>query len=170
MFKNSFQFSLYLFIFGICCFQCSVPKKKSTNTGSHNATANAPVAKDSPTDKGATNTLSIQGSWEFDNFTMVNTSKTILFPMEVPMLHFDTKTKKFSGKGGCNNISGGFVLNGNELSFTQPYIMTRMSCNAMGEKLFVDYLNSIKRYNINENTLELIGDAKPVIIMKRVVK
>jgi heat shock protein HslJ len=168
MFQNSFRFSVYVLLFSICCAQCSVSKKQSANTDSHAATANAPAAKDSPTDKGATNALSIQGSWEFDNFTMVNTSKTILFPMEVPMLYFDTKTKKFSGKGGCNNISGGFVLNGNELSFTQPYIMTRMSCNAMGEKLFVDYLNSITRFLVEGNSLQLISTSKPVIMMKRV--
>ena len=170
MIQHTFRFTACLILIGISYVQCSVSKKKSANAASRQATAAAPMAKDPISGKESSNAQSIQGSWQFDNFTMVNTSKTILFPMEVPMLYFDVKGKKFSGTGGCNNISGSFVLNGNELTFTQPFIMTRMSCNAMGEKIFVNYLNSVQRFLIEGNSLQLITDSKPAIVLKRVMK
>ena len=170
MIKNSFHYATFFSIIVFCCIQCSTTKRRNNTANNETPSAQSNITSDTSMGRTASDVKSLQGNWQFEYFTMVNTNKAILFPMQLPSLNFDLKSKKFSGTAGCNNISGRFVQDGNNLTFTQPYIMTRMSCNAMGEKIFVDYLNSIKRYNINENTLELIGDAKPVIIMKRVVK
>ncbi len=90
--------------------------------------------------------------------------------MEFPELTFDTKNKKFSGSSGCNNISGTYMTADGSMTFNQPMIMTRMYCNAMGEKSFIEYLKSVTKYSINGNTLQLIADLKPVIVMQRVQK
>jgi uncharacterized lipoprotein YbaY len=42
-------------------------------------------------------------------------------------IELDEKTKRFSGDGGCNRISGSFVLNGESLRFLQ-LISTRRAC------------------------------------------
>ena len=141
--------------------QCSVSKKSANGDKKEN---NAPVSATSVVANA------LQGNWQFDYFTMVNTDKTILFPLQVPSLNFDPKEKKFSGNAGCNSISGAYQCTGNSLKFVQPMMITRMSCNAAGEKTFIEYLNTVTKFIINGNSLELIADTKPIIIMKRSTK
>ncbi|MBK7039472.1 MAG: META domain-containing protein [Bacteroidetes bacterium] len=142
--------------------QCST--SKNTTKGDNNDKKNAPISATSVVANA------LQGNWQFDYFTMVNTDKTILFPMQVPSLNFDPKEKKFSGNAGCNSISGTYQCTGNSLKFVQPMMITRMSCNAAGEKTFIEYLNTVTKFVINGNSLELIADTKPIIMMKRVAK
>lgn len=142
--------------------QCST-SKKSTEADAQGTNTHAVSAKGKSTD-------SLQGTWKFDYFTMVHTDKKILFPAQFPELTFDTRAKRFSGSSGCNSISGTYSVSGDNMTFNEPMIMTRMACNAMGEKSFIDYLKSVTRYTISGNTLQLITDLKPVIVMQRVQK
>lgn len=162
-----------LFVFSISALlllnQCTSTRHKSgagdaTKTGKSGGDANV------VTNGGQASQKSLQGTWKFDYFTMVNTDKKILFPLQIPEITFDTKSKKFSGQAGCNNISGAYSQEGENLSFRQPMIMTRMSCNSSGEKIFIDYINSVQKFRINGNSLELIADVKPIIVMQKVVK
>jgi heat shock protein HslJ len=42
-------------------------------------------------------------------------------------IQLDAAKKRFHGKGGCNNVSGGYTTSGNKITFTQA-ISTRMAC------------------------------------------
>ncbi len=75
--------------------QCST--SKNTTKGDNNDKKNAPISATSVVANA------LQGNWQFDYFTMVNTDKTILFPMQVPSLNFDPKEKKFSGNASQEN-------------------------------------------------------------------
>jgi len=64
------------------------------------------------------------------------------------------------GFGGCNNFSGKYTLEGEELTFGSM-LSTRKSCGpAMDEQeyTFLTFLAEIKRLKINEGELELISD------------
>lgn len=110
----------------------------------------------------------LNGIWHFEYFTMNIQNVNLLFPFSVPTLNFDIKNKQFSGTTGCNNISGKIMLNADKIQFIEPIMMTRMSCNARGEAIFVEYLKQIQSYSIEGQILKLIGlEGKPYFIMKR---
>lgn len=155
---------------GLLFTQCASHKKtaesnvskpaaeKPAQSGSVGITLN-PVRDISPDD--------LQGKWEFDYFTNVSTNRRILFPMQLPYLTFDVKRQKFSGMAGCNNVSGDYTMNGDQFYFKQPMVMTRMSCDAMGEKTFVNYMIAIDKVSVIENTLQFYSYEKAVMVFKR---
>lgn len=81
---------------------------------------------------------------------------------------FDTNEKRFHGKGGCNNISGGYHAIGDQIKFTQG-ISTRMACvDADVMRRETEFLKLISdntfRYDVAEQTLNLYKDGKLVVI------
>ncbi|SEW08896.1 META domain-containing protein [Chitinophaga arvensicola] len=83
-------------------------------------------------------------------------------------LEFDTKQKRFHGKGGCNSISGGYNATADQIKFTQG-ISTRMACiDAKVMRRETEFLKLISdntfRYDIAEQTLNLYKDGKLVVI------
>ena len=83
-------------------------------------------------------------------------------------LEFDTNQKRFHGKGGCNNISGGYNAAGDEIKFTQG-ISTRMACpDADVMRREAEFLKLISdntfRYDVADQTLNLYKDGKIVVM------
>ncbi|RBL93594.1 DUF4377 domain-containing protein [Chitinophaga flava] len=83
-------------------------------------------------------------------------------------VEFDPATKRFHGKGGCNNISGGFNASGENISFTMP-ISTRMACmdeNVMRrEHEFLTMIGEHNfRYDVADQTLNLYDNNKLVLM------
>lgn len=72
------------------------------------------------------------------------------------------ETKRFSGDGGCNRISGNFALDGETLRFLQV-ISTRRAClDAAMQQVETDFLKALEEvfmYKLEENVLRLyLGD------------
>ncbi len=162
--------NLFIILVILIFAQCTINKKSSSTVSSNsqsdnNSTQQVISSKNSQEKQ-------LNGSWNFDYFTMHDQKVSMMFPLNVPVLNFDVKGNKFSGSAGCNNISGNIQIKGNnQLQFLEPMIMTRMACNARGESIFVEYLKQIQAYNIEDQILKLIGqDGKPLIIMKRAIK
>ncbi|HEY8954931.1 META domain-containing protein [Chitinophaga sp.] len=82
-------------------------------------------------------------------------------------LQFDAAKKRFSGKGGCNNISGGYTIAGNKITFSQA-MSTRMMCgDADVMRRESDFLKQLGghtfTYAVNGETIDLQENGKPVM-------
>ena len=61
-------------------------------------------------------------------------------------IDFRINEKRFEGNGGCNQISGNYTLDKNEIQFTE-IISTKMSCEDIAfENTFLDLLKRVDRY------------------------
>lgn len=82
-------------------------------------------------------------------------------------LQFDAAKKRFSGKGGCNNISGSYTIAGNKITFSQA-MSTRMMCGDADvmhrESDFLKQLGGHTfTYVVNGETIDLQENGKPVM-------
>jgi len=72
--------------------------------------------------------------------------------------HFILKVEnnRITGNGGCNSINGAYVIEtGNRIKFTQMF-STMMACiNMETESKFLQVLNNVDNYTINNDTLSL---------------
>jgi heat shock protein HslJ len=82
-----------------------------------------------------------------------------------PYLEFDNQTRRFSGNGGCNHISGGFQIDGTQIKFSQV-ISTQRACIDIDlsrvEGEFVQRLGGATKFQIQGDLLSLYGD-RPVL-------
>ena len=61
-------------------------------------------------------------------------------------IDFRINEKRFEGNGGCNQISGNYTLDKNEIQFSE-IISTKMSCEDIAfENTFLDLLKRVDRY------------------------
>lgn len=73
-----------------------------------------------------------------------------------PWLELDPKSKKVSGSGGCNRITGSYQAHDSTLRFG-PLVTTRMACPGMQtETKFLHALEGTRRYRISGRTLDLL--------------
>lgn len=76
-----------------------------------------------------------------------------------PHLLFSATEERLSGHGGCNGIGGGFEANGNNLRF-KNMVGTMMACeNMTQESAFLQALQTVQRYRITGDQLELLNEA-----------
>jgi heat shock protein HslJ len=82
-------------------------------------------------------------------------------------LEFHEGEKRFSGNGGCNQVSGNYVLDKRELSFNDV-ISTKMSCPDIEfETLFLQLLSEVDRYEM-ENDDIVMKDGKKELLRFRI--
>jgi putative lipoprotein len=83
-----------------------------------------------------------------------------------PYLQFDNQTRRFSGNGGCNRISGGFQIDGTQIKFSQV-ISTQRACldNDLGwvEAKFVKRLGQATKFQIQGDLLSLYAGDRPIL-------
>lgn len=73
----------------------------------------------------------------------------------IPFIHFDVQNMMVSGNSGCNTFSGGFQMQGNELSFGN-LASTRMACEDMTmETAFLEALGKVKQCKPDQQQLHL---------------
>lgn len=86
----------------------------------------------------------------------------VAVPTTKAFIELIKETKRFSGDGGCNRISGNFALDGETLRFLQV-ISTRRAClDAAMQQVETDFLKALEEvfmYKLEENVLRLyLGD------------
>ena len=73
-----------------------------------------------------------------------------------------------SGTNGCNRISGQFYQLNDTFRLDQPLISTKMFCDGEGEKLFMNTLKKVNRYQIDfEGYLLLFHSGSMVMKFKK---
>ena len=89
---------------------------------------------------------------------------TVSAQQREPWIVLDPGSKRATGSGGCNRISGSYETGNGTLRFS-PMISTQMACPSMEtETAFLRALNATRRYRIQGRTLELMdGDGKPLV-------
>ena len=81
-------------------------------------------------------------------------------------LRFEVTEKRFSGNGGCNQISGNYTIEKKEIHFGEV-ISTKMSCNDINfETVFLSTLSGINRYEIRENQLLLKKNREIMLVLR----
>lgn len=77
---------------------------------------------------------------------------------------------RVSGSGGCNNVMGGFELDGNRLRFMQMASTMMMCPEGMEqERAFVKTLENVARYRISGDALTLADDKGKAVAKFRAV-
>jgi heat shock protein HslJ len=70
-------------------------------------------------------------------------------------INFEINEKRFTGNAGCNQISGNYTLDKNDIHFNEV-ISTKMSCEDIAfENTFLDLLNKVDRFEQKGNDLLL---------------
>jgi heat shock protein HslJ len=78
-------------------------------------------------------------------------------------IRFESASPRAAGFAGCNRFNGSYTLAGDSLGFG-PVASTKMACSeGMDvEQGFLAVLSSVKRFQISDSTLTLIGPAGPL--------
>lgn len=81
-------------------------------------------------------------------------------------LNFEVGEKRFTGNGGCNQISGNYALDKNNIHFSEV-ISTKMSCNDIDfENVFISTLSNIDHYEVRGNDLLLKRKRDVMLVMR----
>ena len=83
-------------------------------------------------------------------------------------INFDVVEKKFTGNGGCNQISGSYTLDKKDIHFGEV-MSTKMSCEDIQfENTFLSVLNSIDHYEQRGD--DLIFKKKKEVLLRFTVR
>ena len=128
-------------LFICCCLLSACISSKKTNTGMSDSSK-------------------LNGTWELNYLSGSSIAFDGLYPNKKPIIKLDVTNKTVSGNTSCNSFNGPIKLDGNKISFADPIAMTRMMCQGDGETVFIQTLQKINTWSINDgNTLNLIlGD------------
>ncbi len=101
---------------------------------------------------------SLNGDWVLTVFP--NQTKTFaeLFTMKAPELQLSSTDSRVAGSTGCNRVMGGFTVNGEEFKFGN-LATTKMGCPGYDETIYVEALNRVNRFRLNDDQLSLFQDS-----------
>lgn len=106
----------------------------------------------------------IHGSWTLEFLTAPGAEFSRLYPEEKPTLTVDVAKGFASGKNGCNSFSGGVKVVGNQLTFDQKMITTKMFCPGDGERIFMGALFKANAYRFDaDGKLTLLDNDKAIM-------
>lgn len=105
----------------------------------------------------------LAGAWELDYVMEPGVSFDSLYASRKPTINFDPSTKKVNGNSSCNNFSGTYELDGNDIHFG-PLMSTKIGCPGNGEQVFFKNLEKVKHFDIQENALTMIMD--DIVVMR----
>lgn len=97
--------------------------------------------------------LRIAGPWAWKNVEYSNGSGESASDSQQFILAFEDDNR-FSSTTDCNNVSGSYTLDGNNLKF-ENMLSTQMYCEDSQETTYIQVLGDTKSYEINGNLLKL---------------
>ncbi len=106
-------------------------------------------------------------TWELKYISGPRIAFDGLFPEKKPQISFDKETTKVSGTDSCNGYSADYELDGNAISFGEPGITTMMFCGG-GERQFLNMMQKIDGYIIQDGELNLMTGEVPMMRFKKV--
>lgn len=107
----------------------------------------------------------LSGNWQLTVFPSATNTFAEIFGDRKPELQFESG--KFSGSTGCNKIFGDITVTGDQLIFPQNMGMTKMACPGYEESIFLNALGTVKKYRVQDNTLDLLNDSTIVMTFTR---
>ncbi len=112
----------------------------------------------------------LDGAWVVEYIVSPDQSLDELYPKDKPSLLFTSRERNVSGFTGCNNFSGAYILDTNELRFSPRMAVTSKTCrNMAGEDLFLETLKQVNFYSFTDQhqTLNLITGDRVVMRLSR---
>jgi heat shock protein HslJ len=109
----------------------------------------------------------LKGSWQLTVFPTTDKTFDELFGQRRPQIQFDLSRKTVTGTTGCNHLKGTYQISNDELSFTNPFITTKMACPGYEESIFLDAFNKVNRFDIHRDELRLWHDSILVMTFVR---
>ncbi len=89
------------------------------------------------------------------------------FSKERPRLEFHNIDHKVLGFSGCNQLTGAFTIEGNQISIG-PFAATRMACPGIHETLFLKAMEETTSYKIKDLNLYLFAGSSELAKFKKV--
>ena len=112
--------------------------------------------------------LSPDSSWGRNRWVLIEMRKV---PVQLSggrrdaFLNFDPDQKRYSGNGGCNQISGSYTITKKNIHFGDV-MSTKMSCDDIAfENSFLSTLNNVDRYEIKGNDLLLKRRGEVLLVL-----
>ncbi len=81
-----------------------------------------------------------------------------------PTIAFDDKEKKVSGFAGCNNFFGAYESSDGQLNLNQMGLTRKMCPDMTVEKAFINNLESVSYYKIENEKLKFFGKDDVIMI------
>lgn len=112
------------------------------------------------------------GKWILEYMSPVH-GKTVkdLYKIQKPYLNFVDDTK-VAGNNGCNNIAGAYKWEGSFILFeTEHFRSTRMFCEGVDEKAFLNALQTVNQFTVSQDENRLIlmtGDIVTLSFIKEI--
>lgn len=105
------------------------------------------------------------GKWQLDYLSPTSGKDISHFKIQKPYLNF-VSNEKVAGNNGCNNIAGEYKADERKISFqTDKFGSTRMFCEGVDEKAFINTLASVNRYAVMDDGLKLIMSTDDVVML-----
>ena len=110
----------------------------------------------------------LNGDWVLAVF-MPEQKKTLaeVFGSRVAELQFNKSTNGVTGTTGCNRFASSFTADTTNLQFSENRVLTKMSCGDFDEQTFLNALDRVNRYRLNEGQLELMQDSAILMVFAR---
>ncbi len=137
----------------------------SNNILSLNKARMAPLAKFQATDNGNA-TSQLNGTWEVDYISGPRIAFDGLYPDKKPTMTFNLPDSIATGNSSCNNFRSSVKIEGSNIKFGMP-ASTRMACPGAGESTFFKTLESVNKFSLSGNTLNLIMGDVAVMRLQR---
>ena len=97
-------------------------------------------------------------SWELVNLVGADLGQ---FSNGKPTLNF-LEGGRLAGYAGCNNFSGGFLLEGANLQL-DPGAMTKKACEGVGEDQFIRAIQKVNSFQVAKDKLTLLEGVSEVM-------
>ena len=141
--------AILVLTFALPSSSCALLKKKSKNKSTKSTAIN-----------------SLEGKWVLSY--VVGGNFEMLYKNQKPFIIFDLKNGLVSGNNSCNSFSGSITVEGNKISYPQPFTQTLKACEGDGENIFMDALDKSKTFVFaDENTVDFIGGDLGMMQFKR---
>lgn len=108
--------------------------------------------------------VSLNGNWYLDKIYVGKIKAADLYPYKKPFITIDINQTVFSGNSACNAIKGQLLMFQNTMKFNHV-TSTKMFCDGVNEKVFVDALEKVTHYKLEGTRLILLAKDKKIMEM-----
>jgi len=106
--------------------------------------------------------VSLNGNWYLDKIYVGKIKAADLYPYKKPFITIDINQTVFSGNSACNAIRGQLLMFQNTMKFNHV-TSTKMFCDGINEKVFVDALEKVTHYKLEGTRLILLAKDKKIM-------
>lgn len=108
--------------------------------------------------------ITLNGNWYLDKIYVGKIKAADLYPYKKPFIKIDINQPVFSGNTACNTINGQLLMFQNTMKFNH-ITSTKMFCEDVNEKVFINALEKVTHYKLEGTRLILLEKDKKIMEM-----